>query len=243
MKKTVAFLLIVTLFTLGMTSFVSADSRLVDSSVLENIEEAKASNTIKIYHGMFMWLFAEGKSIEEIIGDSSLLTPYYAVREGLGYSYYAERQGEMRTIIAGADRKALSYVSSPKQVLSKASPFLSVKNVYYLDGDSSRDGIYIYYETDKGDYVYYKEYAEAEYGYLFPVKEFYDFAKIVEAEREKNRFSEGGPTLLSDVVDISSYKVTPISPLLVALGIFACVAAIAVLAVIIVKKKRAKTSS
>ena len=248
MKKTVAFLLIVTLFTLGATAFISADSvkedsRFVDSFVLEKIEGANVSNTIKIYNGVFMYLFAEGKTIEEIINDPSILETYYAVREGLGYSYYAERQGEMRTIIAGADRKALSYVSSPKQVLSKASPFLSVKNVYYLDGDSSYDGIYIYYETDKGDYVYYKEYAEAEDGYLFPVKEFYKLAKEVEAVREKNKYGYGGPTLLSSVVDISSYKVTPMNPLLVALGALVGVAAVAVLAVVLVKKKRAKTSS
>ena len=49
-------------------------------SVYEKIDNANRSNTIQIYNGTFMHLFAERKSIEQIITDESLLDPYYAVK-------------------------------------------------------------------------------------------------------------------------------------------------------------------
>ena len=59
---------------------IKTDSLTFSDSVYERIDNANHSNTIQIYNGTFMHLFAERKSIEEIVTDESLLDPYYAVK-------------------------------------------------------------------------------------------------------------------------------------------------------------------
>lgn len=258
MKKIICFLIAIVLFTFQVfyvfADDVEADSLTFSDSIYDVINTANKNNTIKIYNGTFMHLFAERKNIEEIITDESLLAPYYAV-QGIFSSpeyYYVDGEDSQKIGINPPEiGSTLRYITSPLMVLNQVSPFISVQNVYYLNGDASHDGIYIYYKTNKGDYVFYKEYATAEESYLFPLEDFYCMAETMEAklqqekqEREHldsvHKYLFGGPTLLSDVADISSYRVTPQSPLLLYAGIAAALFAVGAAVVIVLLRRRPK---
>lgn len=236
---------------------LKSDSLVFSDSVYESIDNANRNNTIQIYNGTFMHLFAERKSIEEIITDESMLEPYYAVKGVFSspeYYYIKDGASQKISINPLAIDSTLRYVTSPDSVLNHISPFLTVQNVYYLNGDASHDGIYIYYKTSKGDYIYYKDYAEAEESYLFPLEDFYSLAETMteklqqeKQEREHldsiHKYLFGGPTLLSDVVDISSYRVTPQNPVFLYIGIVVVILAVGTVLFVFIRKKRSRTAS
>ena len=230
---------------------IKTDSLTFSDSVYERIDNANHSNTIQIYNGTFMHLFAERKSIEEIVTDESLLDPYYAVKgifSSPEYYYVKDGTSQKISVNSPAIDSTLRYVTSPNSVLNHISPFLAVQNVYYLNGDASHDGIYIYYKTSKGDYIYYKDYAEAEESYLFPLEDFYCMAETMEekVQREKqekehldsiHKYLFGGPTLLSDIVDISSYRITPRNSVALYVGIAVIVLAVGAVAFVLIRRK------
>ena len=261
MRKFAVFSIALCLFVAFVFSLSAAqdrgDSLIFSDSVYQAIESASQNNTVKIYNGTFMYLFGQRKSIEQIITDENLLESYYAVKGMFSSAeYYYIRDGVSQKISINPPEldSTLKYVLSPSQILNQVSPFLSVQNVYYLNGDASHDGIYIYYRTTKGDYVYYQEYASDTSGYLFPVNDFYEIAETVESasqmekqERENldsaHKYLFGGPTLLSDIVDISEYQVTPGR----SMGLYIGLAAIAVVMtgagiVFVIWKKRKRTT-
>ena len=165
MKKYVCFITICLFILFSFSIFANEgieDSLSFSDSVYQTIENANKDNTIKIFNGTFMHLFGQRKGIEEIISDENLLEPYYAVKGRFSSAeYYYIREGASCKISIHPPEldSTLSYVLNPSLILNKVSPFLSAQHIYYLNGDASHDGIYIYYQTEKGDYVYYQEFA------------------------------------------------------------------------------------
>ena len=260
MKKYVCFITICLFILFSFSIFANEgieDSLSFSDSVYQTIENSNKDNTIKIFNGTFMHLFGQRKGIEEIISDENLLEPYYAVKGRFSSAeYYYIREGASCKISIHPPEldSTLSYVLNPSLILNKVSPFLSAQHIYYLNGDASHDGIYIYYQTEKGDYVYYQEFASDAEGYLFPVDDFYAIAEEVEttfqAEKQERehldsiqKYLFGGPTLLSDIVDISEYQITPGNPVLLYVGLAAAVGIVGVGVFLLVRRKRARRAS
>ena len=247
----VAFLIL----TLSVSAFATVeveDSLTFDIQVYEILENSKKNNTVKIYNGYFIGYFAEEVPIDEIIQDENLLDPYYVVRNGFQnaeYFYMKDNQAYKITINPPDLGKTLDYITSPEQVLRSLPNSVELQNVYYLNSESSYNGIYIYYVTDKGDYVYYQENANDDDGYLFALSEFYDIAKeayeIIQEENTGNLYELpiGGPTLLSDIVDISEYQITPGNPVLLYVGLAAAVGIVGVGVFLLVRRKRTRRAS
>ena len=61
-----------------------------------------------------------------------------------------------------------------------------MENVYLLTEADPHPRAYIYYKTDRGDYVYFRENITFGKEYLFTADEFYDFANVVMASEVQN---------------------------------------------------------
>ena len=257
MKKVLClFIVAIVLSVCSMPAFSvieREDSLTFETQVFEILDGAKQGNTIKIYNGHFIQYFAEDVPIHEIIQDENLLKPYYVVKNGLQtaeYFYIEDNQANRITINPPSLDKTLEYVTSPNKVLKALSEKVSIQNIYYLNSESSYSGIYIYYVTDKGDYIYYQDAANDDAGYLFALTDFCNVAKeayaIIKGENTGNLYElpTGGPTLLSDIVDISEYQITPETPTV----FYVCIAVTLVIAtgvvtVLLLQKKRKSLAS
>jgi hypothetical protein len=157
---------------------------------------------------MFMYAFAEKQTIEEIVSGNCVLSQNIMVMTDSVIKYKVERNERIVTLRQTTDwSKLYKYAVKPSRILSNISPKLEVKNVYCLDGEPSHDGVYIYYSTDKGDYIYYKEYLIAEKEYLFPLNDFYEFASIVQEERNLNKDRDGGGRSIDELYDLGKYEI------------------------------------
>lgn len=181
MKKMIVFILsFLCLMASGMT--VNADNYDYlfgisnDESELLRIEE---TDVIIKYYGakMFMKEFAENGTIDSIIDESPIFYVVWSEKDPDNPKYIRNKNGELITGFTGVDHSfLLNHTLGAEELLrSKITFDFEIKNIYFLYGGD--DGIYIYYVTSVGDYVYYKLHEKAEKEYVFPIEEFLEFAK------------------------------------------------------------------
>ena len=166
------------------------DSLQITDEEYEKFSRYENNTLIKLYNGTFMSGFAERLSIEELIDTPYCIEVYYMVVNNdieNDFLYVHERNGKI-TAFNPMSPWELVYknIVEANDLLSKQSINATVKNIYCLNGEPSHDGVYIYYVTDRGDYVYYKDDFSDEKEYLFPVKDFYTFADAVNKNRTEN---------------------------------------------------------
>jgi hypothetical protein len=213
MKKVIIFILIsamlVSCLMIGAYAMNNNDSVKIDTEVMNKFKEKESDTVIMLlYNGMFMYAFAEKQTIEEIVSGNCVLSQNIMVMTDSVIKYKVERNERIVTLRQTTDwSKLYKYAVKPSRILSNISPKLEVKNVYCLDGEPSHDGVYIYYSTDKGDYIYYKEYLIAEKEYLFPLNDFYEFASIVQEERNLNKDRDGGGRSIDELYDLGKYEI------------------------------------
>ena len=73
------------------------------------------------------------------------------------------------------------------------------------------EGIFVYFVTNVGDYVYYcdcNRYGTYAEGYLLPLEQFYGFAKSVYDYQTENGHLTGGAPNYGEIYDLSPYSVT-----------------------------------
>ena len=68
-----------------------------------------------------------------------------------------------------------TYTQSPELVFNFS---IKINKIYCLDSFGNPTGGYIYYETDHGEYILFQEHANSKDTYLFPLSDFYEFAKL-----------------------------------------------------------------
>lgn len=136
---------------------------------------------IKLYIGTYIPYFDMQKDIISIIEKGTSRIKYMVISDSVEYPYY-------KSIYEGTGQTTMipeyyrwegfyTYTVSPNLVFDSS---VKVNKIYCLDGfqDVPFDGGYIYYDTDHGEYVLFKEYAYAETTYLFPLLDFYEFSKL-----------------------------------------------------------------
>ena len=175
---------------------------------------------IKWYGCAFMHYFAEGKPVSEMLNDKTLNGDESAIymifsseTDQVIYKRYTQNGVYRidRNFVRCAEWDRLyPYIEDPSKVLGKS---ITVTNIYCLNGEDSLDGVYIYYVTDQGDYVLYKEYLLADDMYLFPAEDFYAFAKVVYEERISSSRGPNGEPLygggksIKEIYNMKPYKV------------------------------------
>ena len=170
---------------------ISDDERTLIESYL-----GKDKVILKLYSGAYLLGFAESVSIEALASTEYTLEAHFFctddMNSGQDPALLKVKNGEVFRI---SSHDVVDFtvfyrcVFFYDQLFSSLLPTaidpndLTISEIYCLNGSFNYEGVYVYYVTDRGDYVYYKEYIQAEDEYLMPVNEFYDFASRKHAER------------------------------------------------------------
>jgi hypothetical protein len=188
----------------------STDSRYLTSEEKTLLNVSSNDVVVKLFTGAFMDDFSKKEDILNMVeksGTKYLVEKYYG--DGMTQiMYYRKHNGEMVKL----DRNAFgqwdwssfySYVVSPDKVFD---PSVKVNSVYGMDGMYSLDGAYIYYDTDQGDYVLFRQYVTDDVTYLFPISVFYEVAEILYNERlSHGELDMGVNSLLEELYDADRY--------------------------------------
>lgn len=228
------------------------DSISIPSTIADEYKTNPSHNVIfRFYNGYFMLGFAQKATIQEIINNPDyVLEEVYATSVDGITMYRAKRNGTLTDPLDHHSEGNIfrNYALSPNKLFKKStfsSSDLTIDSIYCLDGEPSHDGIYIYFTTNKGDYIYYKEYASAEKEYLFPINEFYDFAKAIADERIQNGALDGAFKPIEEIYNIANYEITekntPILSWLLPLIIFLLIAAGCIIGLFLKKSSHLNT--
>lgn len=210
MKKLLCSILIfmMIVFPLDVFAAENEDSVNLSEEIIHAVRNKSDDTVIRLYAHRYMRKFAERQDIAKLI--ESVSEVYMVIGASGEISYKRQVEDGFVEITASPYpdwSEFYEYAISPETVFDSS---VEVTNIYCLDGSPSRGSVYICYVTDKGDYVLYKEYLEADKTYLMPLNDFYDFAEAVWAEEVKFIDSEGGSGYaIDELFDLEPYEFTP----------------------------------
>lgn len=196
------------LFIIPAMAIEREDSVMLNSSEKELVQNTSKDTIVKLYSGSFMKGFSLQQSMDDIIKDKNILYMIISGKDNIIYKNYSKGEIiEVNPSMLISDWKEFYlYAVSPNLVFESS---VEIYNIYCLNGEPSHDGVYICYSTNKGDYVLYKEYLASESEYLFPLEDFYAFAKTVYEDRLLHKDSDGGGTPIDELFDLNKYLFTP----------------------------------
>lgn len=211
MKRSLILLLISIICIISCILPLAADS--TDSLHLSSEEESlldTSSNelVVKLFSGSFMGDFADREDITSIAAKSRIV--YLIANNYGGVVYKKNYNGEMVKI----DPSSLvydwsefyTYAVYPNSVFDST---VKINEIYCLNGASSHDGVYIYYDTDHGKYVLFKEFLSDDETYLFPISDFYDFAEKVYNNRILHKDYDGVSIPDDLLLEVEDYLLKP----------------------------------
>lgn len=170
-------------FILCTTIFIvptSAETYDPYDSVHLNLEEESPLKTnsddivVKLYGGLFMSAFARHEDVTLMIEKSSISYLIDTSDGGTLYKRYSDGEPETLSFGIFSWDGFYTYAISPDLVFDSS---VKINATYCLNGAPNHDGFYIYYDTDHGTYILFKEYETSKEMYLFPILDFYEFAK------------------------------------------------------------------
>lgn len=209
MKQIIFFFIFITLImSLVLPVFAhSTDSLYIETDEISRLNVNEKDTIIKLFCGSFMKSFSLKNNIADIVSDDNVL--YMVIKDSKEIKYYKDRDGEFNRIIYGFIpdwSEFYEYAFSPNTVFDSD---VNVEQVYCLSGEASHDGVYIYYVTNKGEYVLFKEYLAADEMYLFPIEDFYLFSAAVYENRVLFKDADGGGAALHELFELDAYLVEP----------------------------------
>ena len=230
MKKILS-LIIVLLMLSTLTIVASA----ANDSVIGATEEYLAMSdedsqtiiqVVKCYEDMHIAFFAQRLSIHEMIESSRNIT-YFVCRNSVAHdstqlsSIYFNQNGlpiaralrpEPEIFFENAIHSDELFASANNLDLE---PNLTISETYCLDSNRvARLGMFIYYVTNQGDFVYYKQYPESTVDFLVPLEEFCEFADEVVLYYQTHPDTYGGdPTEALELLEPYIYSGSLETPL------------------------------
>lgn len=214
MKKRIFAILLCLFMTFCQVNVYAAspyDSVILDSDEENSVRVYGDEPVVKAYYDSFWFDFADKTSIYQIVENSSyeqylvysFCTPIYT-----GAPRIMEfRNGELCHIDYGAVRYLIGeffkYAVYPEYVLG---PNTRVLETYCLNGLMSREGFFIYYVTDNGDYVLYKPLLDSDDIYLVPAQQMHTIATSVIEFYNKYAGMAGE---YYPIEALAEYKITP----------------------------------
>lgn len=191
-----------------------------DKNGEKKLQKAEAvKSVIRIYNTSLHSAFAKNANITEFLNSTDVIQIMYVVEytdgtfrafnndsnytEILSNGFTKEENGvESANPPVSISAKAIEALQT-NSVINKISSDIKVNNVYYLYGEPSMSGTAVYYETNKGDYVYYFHYDIGEC--LFPLTEFCSFQKAIIEESIRNPV-DGGLKVFG-IWDLTKYDI------------------------------------
>ena len=197
-----AVIILVTLLSVNVSATSLADSLRIGRETYEMLGGVEGDTVVRLYHGDFLAGSAEGLPISALTGDEHVSSQIFMTRTRRGgETYRTIKDGELRLFERPnryADGGSIYEVASkPDRLFDRK---VDVDNVYCFD-DEADAGIYIYFVTDSGDYVYYRQSAENKNEYLFPAETFVEFARSVVDGHDGGDAFDMTPYLLCEDTD------------------------------------------
>lgn len=186
----------------------SYDSLTIADNIKDLLDVSSDKIIIKYYNGLFIPGFAKEENINILISDKYVIEDVYMIKEYDKILSKVVRGGKSVELFE-SEEASLIYSFYEKYAI-KYSRYLEIDgliNIYCLNGDSSYDGVFIYYVTANGDYVLFKENCYSENMYFFELDEFYKFAKVVYEDRVKNALLIGGNRPVEELYDMTGFKI------------------------------------
>jgi len=110
------------------------------------------------------------------------------------------------------DNRAVSAFLDAENMFGRIARGIVIENTFYFNGNPRINGSAIYFVTNQGDFVYFSSRHGGEY--LFPARDFHEFAKAVMVAREPYRYYDGGFSDMFDLnlsrFDLNSAEFSPI---------------------------------
>lgn len=209
---TLATIMCVAPFILPVAAEIN-DSLHLSSEEESRLDLSPGDTVITLFGNNFMKAFSDQEDIVTMVERSvERSTITYMIVPMLGEAIYKKPyKGEITKLNPATGISDWSdfytYAVSPNKVFGSS---VKVNKVYCLDGDRSCDGVYIYYDTDIGEYVLFKEFLSYDEAYLFPLSDFYEFAKAVYDERLLYKDMDGGGGApIEELFDVENYLFKP----------------------------------
>lgn len=150
---------------------------------------------IKEYHLDIISAFSMDLEVESAITSEEDCGPTYLVISDGDVKYRCSinpdgsgltKRDRKYLIIDSCEMDAIQEIVEGNAI-KKISPDIQIHCVYYMRNLITFEGAAIYYETDKGEFVYYSESTTGEY--LMPLSAFYELADDVANNREEGNYA------------------------------------------------------
>lgn len=236
MKK-ISLVMFLCLFAVLLSVAVSAtslsDSLRIGNENYELLGGGGDDTVIRFYRGSFLEGFADGVPISDLTCGDNVSEQVFMTGTKRGItSFKTVVDGETHDARGGADAKQIySVMSKPERLFREK---VEIDNVYCLDGDDADGGIYIYFVTDKGDFVYYNNPERSEREYLFPRDSFAEYARAAVDARSGG----GGPVSPDEISGASEFEIKEKPDVLLAVACVIAVVGIAALCGVNVRMKK-----
>lgn len=231
------------------------DSLTFNEHDLEILKDIDAVTPIKVYNSSLTAHFhLDGKEcvvnglIEKL--EDGIYYRYLNKPSGSDCQWYYVDSGKLNaynTKMYETGNFFYKYALNPSQVFGT---FAEVYNVYCFDSTSTTGDAAIYYITDKGDYVLYKQNFVSEWddadAYLFPTEDFRAFSNAVinHHSTKDGELDKYGIVPSEDIYDMSPYLLRDsYFKSLIAESAAAILAVGAVVTVLAVKRRRKKPAT
>lgn len=212
-------IVILTAIILSITVSAADIMKRTDSLNITYEEKSKLNlqNTdaqiVKRYVTGFCFIFPGTNTVDELIQSEEILSKeYLAVESNHIVSYYRVLRDDKVSKIynissfeRATDEDLIAKMNAGKKLLTILSTDIEIYSCNYFV-DKTNLGACIYYETNMGDYVYYRGVAFANNGqYLFPAKDFVELITLIHTARSENADKDGGSVDINDYMDVSKY--------------------------------------
>ena len=188
-----------------------------------DVDEVAGERVIKVYIGVYTEGFATRKSIKSLIDDRY---------KTFGEVYISvDKSGEVTPKIihnnvdnplgreddyCESGKALVEIVDNAELLFGNIDNNINIEKIYCLDG-FVRDGLYVYFITNKGDFVYYKDFNydySSEKAYLFPIDVFYGIAEekfqyVLEIREQE---LDGAYAEIKEIEGIEKYEIVDFKP-------------------------------
>ena len=262
MKK-IVFIISSLLFALLLSVMAFADEndcRNISKEERDAIGVEDTETLIRVYNGAYLHGFANNEKIEDLTSSKYVLEEILvSFRKDDYESITCYRiDNSLVNNVHGLEKASVvlaEYTSESTVEKLEKKIGSTIRGVVCLCGEPSHDGIYIYYKTDIGDFVLYKEYASSDNAFLFPINDFYAFAKAFYEKKLSTLYDNNGEVRkgaslrLEDEFDLKEYKLSlndSVDWIKITIYLLLCMAIIigiiVVFVVIIIGKSKQKTN-
>lgn len=214
--------------------------------------------TVKTYGGSFLSGFANEATLSSLLNDGyigeiqyalwSMIHPEYMVSY-CGVSITEKEFMEMNlSNQRNLDERWFECVFSYEDIFDSTLATadldqLEVTEKYIFNAYDETEGVFVYYVTSCGDYIYYLPNPNiTDKAYLLPYEKFCDLAKIICKNFDSSR-GYGGRENIEDLYDLSEYKVGSANTRRA--RIIFCIASVIIIAgtaIFIIRKKKKKAT-